>query len=82
MRQLLKIRLFHRHLYFEVDRQWLERTPRNLVTGELLAGGPSPVTLITERCATKSCGKYRQETLQGYLPGGEPKYCSKKGVEQ
>ena len=59
----------HRHRYFEVDRQWLEKVWRNIHTGEN-APGSSPVTLITERCADKCCGKYRQQTLSGHLLGG------------
>ena len=32
--------------------------------------GPTPITKISERCADKACGKYRQQTLVGHLPGG------------
>ena len=60
---------FHRHRYFEVDREWLERVWRNMQTGKN-AGGTTPLTLVTERCADKLCGKYRQQTLVGHLPGG------------
>ena len=61
---------FHHHRYFEVDREWMESRLRN-AQGLTLAG-PTPITKITERCADKLCGKYRQQTLVGHLPGGHP----------
>ena len=64
----MKLWPFHRHRYFEVDRQWMERRWWNM-KGKLIEG-KSPITVISERCADKSCGKYRQQTLKGHLPGG------------
>ena len=58
----------HKHCFFEVDRQWMESRMRNW-EGKIV-GGPTPITKITERCVDKSCGKYRQQTLVGHLPGG------------
>ena len=65
----MKIWPFHQHRYFEVDRQWLERGWWNTQTGEARPDG-TPITQITERCTDKLCGKYRQQTLVGHLPGG------------
>ena len=65
----MKLWPFHRHRYFEVDRQWMERGWLNIRTGECIPDG-TPITKITERCAERLCGKYRQQTLVGHLPGG------------
>lgn len=65
----MKLWPFHHHRYFEVDRYWMESVWRNRETGET-ASSASPITLITERCADKSCGNYRQHTLKGHLAGG------------
>ena len=59
---------FHRHRFFEVDRQWMEKSQLNLEGKRI--GDPTPITVITERCAEKLCGDYRQQTLKGHLPGG------------
>lgn len=61
---------FHRHRFFEVDRQWLTKIWINKFTNERQPVN-TPVTLITERCADRLCGKYRQQTLTGHLPGGQ-----------
>ena len=66
----MKLWPFHQHRYFEVDREWMESFLRNQ-EGKLIVG-PTPITKITERCADKLCGKYRQQTLVGHLPGGHP----------
>ena len=64
----MKIWPFHKHRFFEVHREWMESYWRNR-EGKTIVG-PTPITKITERCADKSCGKYRQLTLVGLLPGG------------
>ena len=64
----MKVWPFHRHRYFEVDRQWLERGWWDR-EGKVV-GPHTPITKITERCAERLCGKYRQQTLVGHLPGG------------
>ena len=66
----MKFWLFHQHRYFEVDREWMEKCWRNM--NGLVIRGPTPITKITERCTDKLCGKYRQQTLVGHLPGGHP----------
>ena len=66
----MKIWPFHQHRYFEVDREWMERRWHN--QDRTTIGAPTPITKITERCSDKLCGKYRQQTLVGHLPGGHP----------
>ena len=61
--------LFHRHFFHDVAREWMERGWFNRQTGECTPDG-TPITVITQLCIYQSCGKYRQQTLRGHLPGG------------
>ena len=70
----------HKHCFFEVDRQWMVLNRRNHGQKTILSS--TPITKITERCADKSCGKYRQLTLEGHLPGGDfgPPYTAEETI--
>lgn len=55
----MKLWLFHKHIWIEIERQFGKRTPYTPY------GYGGNITMITSRC--KECGKHRQEELWGQI---------------